>query len=94
MRPGLARWLSVLPDTNSADILTDGDLRRAVIRAKPMDAPCHAIATRNPIVASPSTTRLQALHLMNDHDIDHLPIVDEQGVLQDLLLRRDLVVHG
>ncbi len=59
-----------------------------------MDAPCNAIATRNPIVASPSTTRLQALHLMNDHDIDHLPIVDEQGVLQDLLLRRDLVVHG
>jgi dTDP-glucose pyrophosphorylase/CBS domain-containing protein len=75
-------------------ILTDGDLRRAVIKAKPMDAPCHAIATRNPIVAPPSTTRLQALHLMNDHDIDHLPIVDEQGVLQDLLLRRDLVVHG
>jgi dTDP-glucose pyrophosphorylase/CBS domain-containing protein len=75
-------------------LLTDGDLRRAVIRAKPMDAPCNAIATRNPIVASPSTTRLQALHLMNDHDIDHLPIVDEQGVLQDLLLRRDLVVHG
>ena len=28
---------------------------------------------------------------MNHHDIDHLPIVDEQGVLQDLLLRRDLV---
>jgi dTDP-glucose pyrophosphorylase/CBS domain-containing protein len=75
-------------------ILTDGDLRRAVIKAKPLDAPCQAIATRNPIVAYPSTTRLQALHLMNHHDIDHLPIIDEQGVLQDLLLRRDLVVQG
>ena len=75
-------------------ILTDGDLRRAVIKAEPLDAPCQAIATRNPIVASPSTTRLQALHLMNHHDIDHLPIIDEQGVLQDLLLRRDLVVEG
>jgi dTDP-glucose pyrophosphorylase/CBS domain-containing protein len=75
-------------------ILTDGDLRRAVIKANSFDAPCRAIATRNPIVASPSTTRLQALHLMNRHDIDHLPIVNEQGVLQDLLLRRDLVVQG
>jgi len=75
-------------------ILTDGDLRRAVIQAKPLDAPAQAIATRNPIVASPSTTRLQALHLMNHHDIDHLPIIDEQGVLQDLLLRRDLAVQG
>ena len=72
-------------------ILTDGDLRRAVIKAKPLDAPCQTIATRNPIVAPPATTRLQALHLMNQHDVDHLPIVDEQGVLQDLLLRRDLV---
>ena len=75
-------------------ILTDGDLRRAVIKATPLDAPCRTIATKNPIVAPPSTTRLQALHLMNQHDIDHLPIVDEQGVLRDLLLRRDLVEHG
>ena len=75
-------------------ILTDGDLRRAVVKAKPLDAPCQTIATRKPIVASPSTTRLQALHLMNHHDIDHLPVIDEQGVLKDLLLRRDLVVQG
>jgi dTDP-glucose pyrophosphorylase/CBS domain-containing protein len=75
-------------------IMTDGDLRRALIKARSMDAPCQAIATRSPIVASPSMTRLQALDLMNKHDIDHLPIIDEQGVLQDLLLRRDLVVQG
>jgi dTDP-glucose pyrophosphorylase/CBS domain-containing protein len=75
-------------------IVTDGDLRRAVIKAKPLGTPCQTIANRNPIVASPSTTRLQALHLMNHHDINQLPIVDEQGVLQDLLLRRDLVMEG
>ena len=75
-------------------ILTDGDIRRAVMRADSFDAPCGVIATGNPIVAPQSTTRLQALHLMNRHDIDHLPIVDEHGVLQDLLLRRDLIGHG
>jgi len=73
-------------------VLTDGDLRRALIKAKPLDTLCRTIATKNPIVASPSTTRLQALTLMNQHDVDHLPIVDKQGVLQDLLLRRDLIV--
>ena len=31
---------------------------------------------------------------MNRLDVDHLPIVDEEGILQDLLLRRDLVVEG
>jgi dTDP-glucose pyrophosphorylase/predicted transcriptional regulator len=80
-------------DCKLCGILTDGDLRRAVINAKPLDIPCRAIATRNPIVAPPSMSRSQALQLMNRHDIDHLPIVDDQGVLQDLLLRRDLVVQ-
>ena len=27
---------------------------------------------------------------MNQHDISHLPVVDVDGVLHDLLLRRDL----
>lgn len=81
-------------DYKLVGLLTDGDLRRALIKAKPLNAPCAAIATRTPIVAPPSTTRLQAVHLMNKHDIDHLPIVDEQGVLHDLLLRRDLIVQG
>jgi dTDP-glucose pyrophosphorylase/CBS domain-containing protein len=75
-------------------ILTDGDLRRALIKTKSLSAHCEAIATRNPIVAPPSMTRLQALHFMSQHDIDHLPIVDEQGVLRDLLLRRNLIVQG
>jgi dTDP-glucose pyrophosphorylase/CBS domain-containing protein len=80
-------------DEKLCGILTNGDLRRALIKAKPLDTPCGAIATRNPIIAPPSMTRLQALQLMSQHDVDHLPIVDGQGVLQDLLLRRDLVVQ-
>jgi dTDP-glucose pyrophosphorylase/CBS domain-containing protein len=74
-------------------ILTDGDLRRAVIRGDSFQSSCQTIATRNPIVASLSMTRPHALRLMNKHDIDHLPVIDEEGVLQDILLRRDLVVQ-
>jgi dTDP-glucose pyrophosphorylase/predicted transcriptional regulator len=74
-------------------ILTDGDLRRAMLNAKGLDSPCRAIVTRNPIVASATTSRLQALYLMNQHDIDHLPIVDAHGLLQDFLLRRDLATE-
>jgi dTDP-glucose pyrophosphorylase/CBS domain-containing protein len=81
------------PDYELRGILTDGDLRRALINRKSFDAPCQTIASKNPIVAPSSITQLQALHLMNQHDIDHLPVVDANGVLQDLLLRRDLVVR-
>lgn len=71
-------------------ILTDGDLRRAVLKAVPLDAACLSIATKKPIVTSTSASRTSALRLMNLHDIDHLPMLDERGTLQELLLRRDL----
>ena len=72
-------------------LVTDGDIRRAVLRKVPLDEPCSTIASRNPVTVGPDPFAGDALHLMNQHDIDHLPVVDEAGVLQDLLLRSDLV---
>jgi NDP-sugar pyrophosphorylase family protein len=47
---------------------------------------------RKPIVAPPEIENTDALKLMNEHDVDQLPIVDrEGGRLLGLLLRRDLV---
>lgn len=72
-------------------LLTDGDIRRAVLRKVALDEPCLTIASRNPVTVRPDPFAGDALHLMNQHDIDHLPVVDEAGVLHDLLLRSDLV---
>ena len=74
-----------------AGLLTDGDIRRAVLRKLSLDDPCLTIASRNPVTVRPALFAGDALHLMNQHDIDHLPVVDEGGELRDLLLRRFLV---
>lgn len=74
-------------------VLTDGDLRRAMLNGKPLNAPCGTIATKNPIVASQETTRFEALCLVKQHDIDHLLIVDKHGALLDIWLRRDLAIE-
>jgi NDP-sugar pyrophosphorylase family protein len=36
-------------------------------------------------------SEVEALRLMNKHDISHLPILDTEGRVQDLLLRKDIV---
>ena len=72
-------------------LLTDGDLRRAILHGVPMEAPCETIASRNPVTAQLSTSASEALHLMNQHDINHLPVVDARGNLVAFLLRKDLV---
>ncbi len=75
-------------------LLTDGDIRRAVLQGKPMSDPCDTIATLNPVAAPTSTSMRDALHLMNQRDIHHLPLVDAQNHVVELLLRKDLLTEG
>jgi dTDP-glucose pyrophosphorylase/CBS domain-containing protein len=72
-------------------LLTDGDIRRAILQGKSMEAPIITIASRKPVVAPRSISTLEALHLMNEHDIHHLPVVDEGNHVVEFLLRKDLV---
>jgi dTDP-glucose pyrophosphorylase/CBS domain-containing protein len=72
-------------------LLTDGDIRRAILQGKPMNAPCDTIATRVPMVAPRFITSGEALDLMNQHDINHLPLVDAENRVVEFLLRKDLV---
>lgn len=81
-------------DRRLLGVLTDGDVRRAILRNERFDHPCLEIASRRPVTAPPSPTPAEALRLM-DHGtrfpVDHLPLVDDDRRIIGLLLRRDLV---
>jgi dTDP-glucose pyrophosphorylase len=81
-------------DGQVAGLLTDGDIRRAVLRKLSLADPCGSIATLDPVVANAPIAPAEALHVMLQHDINHLPVVDEAGVLIDFLLRKNLVVDS
>lgn len=80
-------------DGRLCGLLADGDIRRAVIRRVPLTEPCGSIATLNPVCASEPITPSDALHMMNEHDIHQLPLVDGDGRIVEFLLRKDLVPH-
>lgn len=74
-------------------IVTDGDIRRALMQKQPLDKPCLSIAGKHPLTAPEGVSSLEALHLMNHGKpflVHHLPIIDGEGRLVDLLLRSDL----
>lgn len=79
------------PDRLLEGLLTDGDIRRAILRGVDLNAPCRQAATLDPIMVRPGVGRAEALHLMVQREIDQLPVVDNSGMLIDLLLRKDLV---
>lgn len=68
--------------------VTDGDLRRLILASEPIDGPISALPRIDSIVVSLGTSRSEALRLMNQHLINHLPIVDDSGCPVDILERR------
>jgi CBS domain-containing protein len=77
-------------DRKLVGLLSDGDIRRAILQSQALEAPCLSIATERPIVCQHPVTPAEALRLMNKHEVSQLPVVDAFGVLVDFILRRDL----
>ena len=47
--------------------------------------------TANPITVSPETTHKQAAEVLREHDIHHLPVVDNHGKLVGIVVEEDLL---
>jgi len=90
-RAGTGALLLCEEEQKLAGILTDGDIRRAILRGMSFERPCSAIASRDPVVASPSMSQADVLCLMDSFDVNHLPVVDADRLIVGLLLRSDLV---
>src|SRR5271157_4129067 len=93
-RAGIGALLLCDADRRLCGLVTDGDIRRAVLQGRSLDDSCSVIATLNPVKVEAPVTPEDALRIMNTHDISHLPAVDAAGRVQDLVLRQDLAVEG
>ena len=77
-------------------LVTDGDIRRAILRGVSFNDGVMAVATARPAIGAGDITPAAALRLMDEgmgFTVNHLPLVDHQGRAVGLLLRRDLVAR-
>jgi dTDP-glucose pyrophosphorylase len=65
------------PDRILVGTLTDGDIRRGLLRNMEMDSSIEPIIAREPLVVPPSLGRGSVLKLMEANKVHQLPIVDE-----------------
>lgn len=59
--------------------LTDGDIRRALLRNLPLTTPVVEVMARNPQMAPAGSDDTKLFRLMRALSIRHLPLVDEDG---------------
>lgn len=70
--------------------ITDGDIRRGILRALSLDVPASSIMAQKPLVARPDRTREDLRQMMQKHAVRHIPLVDAQKVVVGLVLFDEL----
>ena len=66
-------------DGSLVGTLTDGDIRRALLRGLKLDSLIEGVVNRDPLVVPPQWGRETVLQLMQANKIHQLPVVDEHG---------------
>jgi UDP-N-acetyl-D-mannosaminuronic acid dehydrogenase len=83
--------LVVDPDYRLLGIVTDGDLRKAILRGADLETRIEEIMNRRPIVGEPAWSDSERLACMQEKGIRHLPIVDRSGRLVELALLGEML---
>ena len=69
------------PDGRLRRTLTDGDLRRAALEHVQDTAAVADLPEQPPITVGTDATLAQGLAVLDEHVIDHLPVVDAEGLV-------------
>lgn len=71
--------------------LTDGDIRRALLRQLPMSTPVQEVMGRSPQIARASASKEEVLAQMERRRLLQIPIVDQQGRIVGIQTLHDLL---
>ena len=83
--------LVVDADQRLLGVITDGDVRRALLRGATLATPASEVMTRDPVTATPEM-RLSAIErLMLDRELQQVPVVDDAGRVVSLALHGKLL---
>lgn len=91
---GLQIVLVISADGALAGTLTDGDIRRGLLRGLTLESPIETIVYRKPLVVPPHMGTDMVLHLMQANKIHQLPVVDDRRQVVGLHLWDELIVPG
>lgn len=88
---GIGIALSVDSDLRLIGTISDGDIRRALLKGCPLDSPISHHVNRDCFCVLPTVPRAEVLDIMQAKRFEQVPIVDEQGKVIGLHLLHDLL---
>jgi dTDP-glucose pyrophosphorylase len=86
--------LRIILITDESNLLigtvSDGDIRRGLLKGLSLDSPIESIVERNPVVVSPESSREKVLQIMTSNKIQQVPVVNERNEVIGLHLWDEL----
>ena len=88
-----ACWIALVVDKDKRllGLITDGDVRRAILAGASLDDPVGPHMQTNFTAVAPAMGRSEVLDLMRARTFNQIPIVDEAGKLVGLHLLREII---
>ncbi len=74
-------------------IVTDGDIRRFIIKNEDLNKPIQEAMISNPITAKVGSS-LETIHALINPRIKYIPLLNHEDVVQDLFLYSDTFLHA
>lgn len=88
---GLRAVLVVDEEDCLLGLVTDGDVRRSLLKGVSLNAPLSDVMNPSPIVAAPGLPREMYLEILLQNKTECLPIVDDGRHVVDIIFMRDYV---
>lgn len=92
-RGGEGIVLVISADGRLQGTVTDGDVRRGILRGVHLEDPVQQVQCAHPTTITRGSPREELLRLMQQHDVEHLPVVDEAGRVNGLELMSELLAR-
>lgn len=89
-RGGLGLLLLTEKEGRFVRTVTDGDLRRAFLEGHSLTDPLARLPQKVSITIKAGASRREALALMNENSINHLPVLELDGAVIDILDRKTI----
>lgn len=78
-------------DEHLLGIVTDGDVRRGILRELPFSAPAKEIMNPSPLTVNVNHEKSHAINLMLKHTVNQIPVLDETGRIVNLYRLEELL---
>ncbi len=88
---GIQLVLIAGPSGRLEGVLTDGDIRRAILKGQSLEVPAREVMNANPVTVSPDASQEEMLSIMRRGVLHHLPVVDADRRVVGLATLDDLI---